>query len=126
MRRFLTLVVAVVVGLAIPAGAAPPTVTSAVLLVSGLEGGSGSTVGPGGDLYVTEGLAGRVSRVDPKTGKVTTFASGLPKSIVGFGGAMDVAFIGHTAYYWSPWSDLTSAAAMLSASTGWMTWIASR
>jgi hypothetical protein len=99
MRRFLSLLgVAVVVGLAIPAVAAPPTVTSAVLLVSGLEGGSGSTVGPGGALYVTEGLAGRVSRVDPQTGEVTTFASGLPESIVGFGGAMDVAFIGNTAY----------------------------
>ena len=99
MRRFLSLlVVAVVVSLALPAGAAPRTVTSPVLLVSGLEGGSGSTVGPGGALYVTEGLAGRVSRVDPKTGEVTTFASGLPESIVGIGGAMDVAFIGNTAY----------------------------
>jgi len=99
MRRLLSLlVVAVVVGLAIPAVAAPPAVTNAVLLVSGLEGGSGSTVGPGGALYVTEGLAGRVSRVDPNTGEVTTFASGLPEAIVGIGGAMDVAFIGNTAY----------------------------
>ena len=99
MRRLLLLlVVAVVVGLAIPAVAAPPAVTDPVLLVSGLEGGSGSTVGPGGALYVTEGLAGRVSRVDPKTGEVTTFASGLPESIVGIGGAIDVAFIGNTAY----------------------------
>ncbi len=67
-------------------------------LVTGLAGGSGSTIGPGGALYVTEGLAGRISRVDPNTGEVTTFASGLPKSIVGIGGAMDVAFIGSTAY----------------------------
>ncbi|MBA3287305.1 MAG: hypothetical protein H0U21_04660 [Acidimicrobiia bacterium] len=36
--------------------------------------------------------------MDPKTGEVTTFASGLPESIVGIGGAMDVAFIGATAY----------------------------
>jgi hypothetical protein len=70
----------------------------AELLVSGLEGASGSTVGPGGDLYVTEGAAGRVSRVDPRTGRRTTFASGLPKSIVGIGGAMDIAFKGDKAY----------------------------
>ena len=79
--------------------AAPPSggLTPAQLL-TGLEGGSGSTVGPGGALYVTETNAGRISRVDPKTGDITTFASGLPKSIVGLGGAMDVAFIGTTAY----------------------------
>ena len=71
---------------------------NAVLLASGLEGASGSTIGPGGALYVTEGAAGRVSRVDPKTGGVTTFASGLPPSLIGIGGAIDVAFIGKTAY----------------------------
>ena len=71
---------------------------SATLLVSGLQGGSGSTIGPDGALYVTETAAGRVSRVDPKTGNVTTFASGLPKSIIGLGGAMDIAFIDQTAY----------------------------
>jgi hypothetical protein len=70
------------------------------LLVAGLEGASGSTVGPGGALYVTEGAAGRISRVDPQTGDTTTFASGLPRTIpaVGFGGPVDVAFIGGTAY----------------------------
>lgn len=67
-------------------------------LVSGMASGSGSTVGPRGALYVTEGAAGRVLRVNPKTGDVTTFAAGLPKSIIGIGGAMDVAFIGKTAY----------------------------
>ncbi len=79
---------------------APPSreMTQPTQLVAGLAGGSGSTIGPGGALYVTEGLAGRISRVDPKTGEVTTFASGLPKSIVGIGGAMDIAFIGKTAY----------------------------
>jgi hypothetical protein len=70
----------------------------ATLLVSGLEGGSGSTVGPDGALYVTEGVAGRVSRVNPNTGRVTTFANGLPKRIIDIGGAMDVAFVGHRAY----------------------------
>jgi len=74
---------------------AAPTAT---LLVSGLASGSGSTVGPGGALFVTEGAAGRISRVDPKTGQVTTYASGLPPFIVGIGGAMDIAFIGSTAY----------------------------
>ncbi|HZM97696.1 MAG TPA: ScyD/ScyE family protein [Vicinamibacterales bacterium] len=71
-----------------------------ILLVTGLQGGSGSTIGPGGALYVTEGAAGRISRVDPQTGAVTTFATGLPPLLagVGIGGAMDVAFIGSTAY----------------------------
>ena len=71
---------------------------NAILLVTGLEGASGSTIGPGGALYVTEGAAGRISRVDPQTGEITTFASGLPTAIVGIGGAIDVAFIGKTAY----------------------------
>jgi len=68
------------------------------LLVSDLEGASGSTIGPGGALYVTEGAIGTISRVDPKTGNKTTFASGLPVAIVGIGGAIDVAIIGSTAY----------------------------
>lgn len=70
----------------------------AQLLVTGLEGAAGSTIGPGGALYVTEGAVGRISRIDPKTGDVTTFASGLPPSIVGIGGVYDVAFLGGTAY----------------------------
>src|SRR5215218_9682298 len=99
--RKLLLLVAVVVGVIAPsaANAAPPAPPpTATQLLAGLEGGSGSTVGPGGALYVTESAAGRISRVDPKTGEVTTFASGLPKSLVGLGGAIDVAFIGSTAY----------------------------
>ena len=77
---------------------APAVAATKTRLVSGLAGGSGSAVGPDGALYVTEGFAGRVSRVDPNTGAVTTFASGLPPSIVGIGGAMDLAFKGQTAY----------------------------
>jgi hypothetical protein len=73
-------------------------VTAGAQLVTGLEGAAGSTVGPGGDLFVTEGLAGRVSRVDPRTGTVTPFAEGLPPSVIGIGGAVDVAFIGDTGY----------------------------
>ena len=81
------------------AAAGPPSHTSRpTRLASGLEGPTGSTVGPGDDLYVAEGAAGRVSRIDPRTGQVTTFASGLPPAIVGIGGPMDVAFIGDTAY----------------------------
>ena len=71
---------------------------TATLLVTGLEGATGSTVGPDGALYVTEGAAGRISRVDPQTGEKTTFASGLPSSIIGIGGAIDVAFIDNIAY----------------------------
>lgn len=67
-------------------------------LVTGLQGGSGSTIGPGGALFVTESFAGRISRIDPKTGAVTTFASGLPLPVIEIGGLMDVTFIGGTAY----------------------------
>jgi hypothetical protein len=76
----------------------PAVQTGAEKIVAGLAGGSGSTVGPGGALYVTERAAGRVSRVDPQTGAVTTYASGLPPVPAVVGGAMDVAFLGGTAY----------------------------
>jgi len=81
------------------ASAAPPCEgPTAALLVTGLEGASGSTIGPDGALYVTEGAVGRISRVDPQTGEITTFASGLPRAIIGIGGAIDVAFIDNIAY----------------------------
>ena len=82
---------------AAPLGSEEP---GASLLVANLQSGSGSTVGPDGALYVTEGVAGKVFRVDPQTGQVTTFASGLPVMLpdVGIGGAIDVAFIDQTAY----------------------------
>ena len=76
-----------------PEGTATPS-----LLASGLQGGSGSAVGPGNALYVTESGAGRLSRVDPETGAITTVADGLPPALVGIGGPIDVAFIGSTAY----------------------------
>jgi hypothetical protein len=78
-----------------PSPCEEPTATR---LVTGLEGASGSTIGPDGALYVTEGAAGRISRVDPQTGEITTFASGLPSAIIGIGGAIDVAFIDNIAY----------------------------
>ena len=81
-----------------------PTVTRLVTgLDTGVESAKGSTVGPDGALYVTEGVAGRISRVDPQTGERTTFASGLPPAIISIGGAfiggaIDVAFIDNIAY----------------------------
>ena len=72
---------------------------TASLLVGGLEGPLGSTIGPDGALYVAEGAAGRISRIDPKSGATTTFASGLPEQVFPpEGGVMDVAFIDRTAY----------------------------
>lgn len=68
------------------------------LLVSGLAGASGSTVGPDGALYVTEGATGTITRVHPRSGATTTFASGLPQSLIGIGGAIDLVFVGRTAY----------------------------
>jgi hypothetical protein len=70
---------------------------TAQLLATGLEGGAGSAIGPDRALYVTETAAGRITRVDPKTGATTTHASGLPEAIIGLGGAMDIAFLGRTA-----------------------------
>jgi hypothetical protein len=71
-------------------------------LVSGLSGGTGSTTGPSGDLFVPDNKAGTILRIDPKTGDYTIFASGLPQMIPevdpNIGGITDVAFIGGTAY----------------------------
>jgi hypothetical protein len=78
--------------------ASPSGSPTAFRLVKGLQGGLGSTIGPDRALYVTETAAGRITRVDPKTGATTTYADGLPKPIIGLGGAMDIAFIGGTAY----------------------------
>ena len=53
------------------------------------------------DTNEPEDLLKRIVRVDPKSGVVTTFASGLPPSLfedLGNGGVLDVAFIGKTAY----------------------------
>jgi sugar lactone lactonase YvrE len=71
---------------------------TATLLTDQLEGGTGSTIGPAGDLYVADNLAGAIKRVDPRTGEVSTYASGFPLPPLPLGGLMDVAFIGNTAY----------------------------
>ncbi len=72
------------------------------LLVTGLEELQGSTVGPDKALYVTAPLAGTIWRVNPETGAVTLFTTGLPKRIPGLyyigSGVVDVAFRGGTAY----------------------------
>jgi streptogramin lyase len=94
---------------------------SITLLAAGLEGASGSTIGPDGALYVTEGAAGRVSRVDPRTGDITTFASGLPTRLIPLGGAIDVAFIDNTAYVLVTLVGSDLGGATLSESTGWTT-----
>ena len=80
------------------AGGHPHSPPEAELLVSGLQGTSGATVGPDGALYVTEALLGQVTRVDPRTGETSVFVSGLPTRVIGLGGAIDVAFLGRTAY----------------------------
>ena len=68
------------------------------LLTDGIAGASGSAIGPGGALFVTEGATGSILRIDPKTGEKSTYASGLPSSILPIGGAYDLTFIGGTAY----------------------------
>ena len=62
--------------------------------------GSGSTVGPDRALYVTDSNAGRIKRISPRTGLVTTYADGLPPQILGVvgGGLADIAFLGRTPY----------------------------
>jgi hypothetical protein len=68
------------------------------LLASGLQGSSGSAIGPDGALYVVEGAAGRIARIDPNTGAISTFASGLPTAILPIGGAVDITFLDDVAY----------------------------
>lgn len=61
---------------------------------------TGSTVGPDGALYATDSSNGRIQRIEPRRGSVTTYADGLPVQIPGGGGGgvQDVAFLGRTAY----------------------------
>ena len=81
---------------------APAVTELATFAAPGCTGtcGSGSTIGPDGALYVTDGKTGRVLRIDTRSGAVTTFVAGLPlmNTPPGIGGAIDVAFVGHTAY----------------------------
>src|SRR6266516_4515294 len=88
-------IIVMMLAVGLVAASAAPTATQ---LVTGLQCAMGSTIGPDGALYVTEGAVGKISRVDPQTGGKTTFASGLPPAIIGIGGAIDVAFIDNIAY----------------------------
>jgi hypothetical protein len=74
--------------------------TAQAQLASGLAGSVGSAVGPDGALYVPESAVGRITRIDPRTGAMSTFAEGLPSTLPGIplGGAVDMAFHGGTAY----------------------------
>src|SRR3712207_3161857 len=99
----LFLLATLVGALAAPASAQagpPPGADDPELLVTGLAGGSGSTVGPDGALYVPEPVSGEVSRIDPDTGDRTVVASCLPPQVLvgDAGGAMDVAFLDSTMY----------------------------
>ena len=106
-RMAVVLIAAVTIALPSVAAGRPhrhaPTVTELVTFAApGCTGtcGSGSTIGPDGALYVTDGKAGKVLRVDTRSGAVTTFVAGLPlmNTPPGIGGAIDVAFVGQTAY----------------------------
>jgi len=92
----------IVSGTMAAAAKSPASAPTATLLVTGLEELQGSAVGPGGALFVTAPLTGSIWRVDPKTGAVTLFASGLPARFPGLdfigSGVVDVAFIDGTAY----------------------------
>jgi hypothetical protein len=105
----MAVVVIAAVTVALPSAAAgerhprAPAVTELITFAApGCTGtcGSGSTLGPDGALYVTDGKTGRVLRIDTRSRAVTTFAAGLPlmNTPPGIGGAIDVAFVGHTAY----------------------------
>jgi hypothetical protein len=62
---------------------------------------TGSTIGTDGALYVTDGVAGAVLRIDGTTGDVSPYADGLPAKAFpdgDIGGPVDVAFAGDPAY----------------------------
>lgn len=100
MKRMLALVfsalLATVTATAVPADAnSQPHVTT---LATGIQLANGTTIGPDGALYVTEGATGRIIRVDPESGDTSVYASGLPTAIAPIGGPMDIVFHGNTAY----------------------------
>jgi len=68
------------------------------MIASGMQGTIGSTIGPDGALYVAEGKAGQITRIDVRTGAKTAYATGLPITLLPLGGAIDITFVGRTAY----------------------------
>jgi len=103
-RRKILVALAALAAMIVPlaASAAPPAGPGSPELLATLAGNaaSGSAIGPGGALFVPQPAAGQIWRIDPDTGNKTLFASGLPQrfGFVPFGGVMDVAFYGSTAY----------------------------
>jgi hypothetical protein len=105
-RRVTAFVVALAFALVAPGSQAwaggprhHPTPVVTVLNDTALGGlGQGSTIGPDGALYVTNGNDGTLVRIDPTDGSESVVGSGLPRQVIGIGGAMDAAFIGHRAY----------------------------
>lgn len=75
---------------------------AAEVFATGLVRPYGSSVGPGGDLYVADAAVGAIVRIDSRTGETSVYADGLPISpllpFIGIGGVMDVTFIEGTAY----------------------------
>jgi hypothetical protein len=65
------------------------------VLGSALAGARGSTIRPGNDVYVAEGVADRIARIDMRAG-VAALAGGLP--VGPFGGLTSVAFSAGIAY----------------------------
>jgi len=78
--------------------AAPESTPTATTITSGLQGTSGSALGPDGALYVPEGTTGTIARVDPHTGATTTWATGLPAARLPIGGVVDIAFLDGVAH----------------------------
>ena len=79
-----------------PAQSAPEVSVLNRTALGGL--GSGSTIGPDGALYVTNGTDGTLLRIDPRSGADSVVGSGLPQKVIDIGGAMDVSFIGDRAF----------------------------
>ncbi len=94
--RALLLVAALTTALVVPAAAASAAGT--VTPLATLPSASGTTIGPGGDLFVASPVDGAIYRVDRHSHEVSTFHTGLPLQVFPVGGVMDVAFQGSTAY----------------------------
>jgi hypothetical protein len=102
LRRYLAVLLATGVGVVSLTSHAQaidhvgPRVSHLARIPGGL--GSGSTIGPDGALYVADGTSGSVDRIDPHTGAVSVYATGLPRRVLPIGGAVDVAFVDRQAY----------------------------
>lgn len=97
-----SLMVILIPGVASASGQGVPARQIASFAAPGCTGqcGSGSTIGPDGALYVTDGPGGRLLRIDRRSGDIRTVTDALPPMIpaVGLGGPIDVAFLGRTPY----------------------------